>query len=978
MNKTLVLTTLLIALMTLTTLPAQGFHHPSTTDDLNYETFGPRADQVLIKIYGSYAVEYLAFQAQQIDLMDWPLAAGDYNWLEANDPTHETYNSVSYTDFGTWEVDINNQQYPTDVLSFRKALSYMIDKQYFIGGNINIGLTVAVKADSPTAHLSAWYNPYCDDLYNLAPRTTVAPFPDDLADFVAAYNLLVDDLGPPVTDPEDPSYFTWLWPAKPEDPHGYVNLPNHLLVFARNDPNRAKLGAFIQNTLEADMPAALVAAGLPRARINVDLYTVPSSECRREVMCEYRYHLYTGGWALTRDPDNLAYCYGADQVWKPNPYAPNYPCYNNPLFDQAWDDAEAQPDAASAVPYVYECQKIMMDDAAIIPIWLTAGYKAYLSEWDGVVNMAGRGPHNFWTLMNARLRSGTGEGDTLRYGFVNDVAFLNPVHASWVWDRYVMENIYDSLISYNPYNVAEDIPWMAWWEIGTWDGGAKTKLTFHLRTDIVWQDVPAKADRTYDILPAGATGVPVTTKDVAFTVISIRDNLDAWNQFLVADVAKVEINDAVLGVAGNQMKRPYDNELMDVYGLSSVPTQDVIVYYNILSPWITLHWVGGLPIMPYHIWYWVPWWDYDGDGTIDTWLFDPEIEDALYGSGPYIFDHRTPGIEILLKAFKAGTAYHGITSTGEYMKLVPTLYVQPTVFRKLQGASFSLNVTVDDVVDLYAFDISLYYNTTLLDALSVAEGAFLKEGGATYLIRSEVNDTAGQVRLAVSLLGAPHGVSGTGTLFTIQFKSSTAATGPSPLNLTNTDLSNYYAQPINHTITNGQVTIHLVEELTHTVVVGGVSYNFTTTSSSSVTNFAYDDTEKFVSFDATGPLDIPGFTNITIPKALLALPTSDTFVVLFDTETIYYTRTENATHYFLYFTYSHTSHKIEIKRTLIGDFNGNRRIDIGDVGFVGAAYDATPADARWNPLADLAAPWNKIDIYDIVMVTRIYDKTWTP
>jgi hypothetical protein len=82
-----------------------------------------------------------------------------------------------------------------------------------------------------------------------------------------------------------------------------------------------------------------------------------------------------------------------------------------------------------------------------------------------------------------------------------------------------------------------------------------------------------------------------------------------------------------------------------------VPTQDVIVYYNLLSPWITLHWVGGLPIMPYHIWYWVPWWDYDADGSIDTWLYDPEIENTLMGSGPYIFDHRVPGIEILLTAF---------------------------------------------------------------------------------------------------------------------------------------------------------------------------------------------------------------------------------------------------------------------------------------------------------------------------------------
>jgi hypothetical protein len=58
--------------------------------------------------------------------------------------------------------------------------------------------------------------------------------------------------------------------------------------------------------------------------------------------------------------------------------------------------------------------------------------------------------------------------------------------------------------------------------------------------------------------------------------------------------------------------------------------------------------------------------------------------------------------------------------------------------------------------------------------------------------------------------------------------------------------------------------------------------------------------------------------------------------------------------------------------------NGDRKVDVYDVVIVAVAYDATPTDARWNPLADLAAPWGKINIYDVVMVTRVYGKTWTP
>jgi hypothetical protein len=306
------------------------------------------------------------------------------------------------------------------------------------------------------------------------------------------------------------------------------------------------------------------------------------------------------------------------------------------------------------------------------------------------------------------------------------------------------------------------------------------------------------------------------------------------------------------------------------------------------------------------------------------------------------------------------------------------LDVQPLIFRKSQGASFTINISVEDVVDLYAFDISLYYNTTLLDALSIAEGPFLKSVGSTLAIVTEVNDTVGRVRYGLSLMGTPSGANGTGTLFQVTFQSSTEATGPSPLSLNDTELSNYDAQPIDHAVLDGSVTILLVETLTHVVEVEEIPYYITTASSSAITDFTYNDTQKIISFNATGPSDISGFTNITIPKALLSLPTGDTFIVLLDSNTIYHTRTENTTHYLLYFTYSHSIHKIEIKRTLIGDLNGDRKVDIYDVVIVATAYDATPADARWNRLADLATPWNKINIYDVVMVTRVYGKTWTP
>lgn len=386
------------------------------------------------------------------------------------------------------------------------------------------------------------------------------------------------------------------------------------------------------------------------------------------------------------------------------------------------------------------------------------------------------------------------------------------------------------------------------------------------------------------------------------------------------------------------------------------------------------YWIGYASISP------AP--TFNGTGTVFTMTFrikyhpvEPE-QDANITLELYETDLAAYGGEPI-----PHTREHGTVILHALPPVETILIVQPTAFRKSQGATFTVNVSIEDVTDLYGYDISLYYNTTLLDALSVAEGPFLKSVGNTVTIVSEVNDAVGRVRMAVALLGAPAGANGSGTLFTITFKASTTATGPSALSLQNTELSNYNMEPIDHAVIDGQVTILLVEILTHAVEVEGVTYYFVTASSSSITDFEYNHTERTVSFSATGPEDILGFTNITMPKALLSLPSGDTFIVMFDGKAIFHIRKENTTHYFLYFTYQHTSgktHQFEIKRTLIGDLNGDRKVTIADVTIVATAYDATPADARWNPLADLAYPWGKINIYDVVAVTRVYGKIWTP
>lgn len=195
--------------------PAGSRHTPCSTDDGLHEEFGPRPSQLLIKIYPDCWGELVAFKNKEVDIMDCGLEPADYQWFETTDPLHEQYSTAFFSEFNMFGVDINNQVLPTSSVSVRQAFAHLLDKQYFIDNYVEQGdySSFATKIDSILGSLPNWYNPACTDRYNLQPRTTMMPVPDDTQDWEAAYNLLVSDLGEPIVDPEDPNYYTWTWPS---------------------------------------------------------------------------------------------------------------------------------------------------------------------------------------------------------------------------------------------------------------------------------------------------------------------------------------------------------------------------------------------------------------------------------------------------------------------------------------------------------------------------------------------------------------------------------------------------------------------------------------------------------------------------------------------------------------------------------------------------------------------------------------------
>jgi parallel beta-helix repeat protein len=87
-------------------------------------------------------------------------------------------------------------------------------------------------------------------------------------------------------------------------------------------------------------------------------------------------------------------------------------------------------------------------------------------------------------------------------------------------------------------------------------------------------------------------------------------------------------------------------------------------------------------------------------------------------------------------------------------------------------------------------------------------------------------------------------------------------------------------------------------------------YHVTTICNSTISAFQFNQEERILSFNVTGPDFTVGFCRITIPKALI----NETYTVLVDGEQVdvKVLPVSNSTHSFLYFTYIHSTHEVVI------------------------------------------------------------------
>ena len=87
------------------------------------------------------------------------------------------------------------------------------------------------------------------------------------------------------------------------------------------------------------------------------------------------------------------------------------------------------------------------------------------------------------------------------------------------------------------------------------------------------------------------------------------------------------------------------------------------------------------------------------------------------------------------------------------------------------GDTFTLDILAEDVLDMAGWQFDIAFDPTVLEAVNVSEGNFLKTGGATTFFQGgSINNAAGKITGLNSARISAQGVTGTGTLLQVNFK----------------------------------------------------------------------------------------------------------------------------------------------------------------------------------------------------------------
>jgi len=488
--------------------------------------YGPREDEMIIKFYSDVEAAYRALKADEIHMVMYDITAELY-YDAIEDPEIQL---ASLLDYGMYEIDINNNytiptypgvRNPFHLEEFRKAVAHLVDKDKVIE---EFCKGFAARIDVPVAA------PTDPDWVNQSVSGDNYPYPYDpwaAKDLLDSAGFLPGSTPNPHYDPDtSPEWASPKIRTYPSDWDGKAGEDlDPIVACVRTDDLRRYYTGM-------DLVWHLQQLGIP-----VDLHAGTMADLYGKVMGAFDYHFYTGGWGLGRYPTYIYSLYNG-MFWYP--WAPNYVTGvdkdgnpNYPDIDE-WSAkiwyAESMEDAKIAAK---KAEGLLVEHCVCIWLWSSKSYWAY-RDLLGVVNSKLAGLENQYTFNHVW----TTDGQTLTVGLITPPYQLNILMSSWVYDRQVLDRIYDGFFAMTAaYAPARDQAWTVQdWAVSYWidpkDGENKTCISIWARKDVNW------------VFPVnGSVYGPFTMKDLAFSIWLALNWPKSWTHDDLVDIQWIKIID---------------------------------------------------------------------------------------------------------------------------------------------------------------------------------------------------------------------------------------------------------------------------------------------------------------------------------------------------------------------------------------------------------------------------------------------------
>ena len=149
---------------------------------------------------------------------------------------------------------------------------------------------------------------------------------------------------------------------------------------------------------------------------------------------------------------------------------------------------------------------------------------------------------------------------------------------------------------------------------------------------------------------------------------------------------------------------------------------------------------------------------------------------------------------LLVAVHTLGTGFFGFEPGTEYTVATPGVGYTFSKTRIHTGDTFTLDIRAENITDLAGWQFDIAFDPTVLEAIDVSEGDFLKMGSTTLFQSGTIDNAAGKIGGLSAARLSTQGVSGTGTLVQVRFKAK--STGDTQLTLQNFQFGSTTGEPI--------------------------------------------------------------------------------------------------------------------------------------------------------------------------------------